>query len=203
MALIKPSDDWSDEESGFYDGPPPPPGTYRGVVHRMGLSEVQSGDNKGTDKWIVSVKITDGKYKGATVLTSFTMIKSNAWAFNQFLMAMTDGSEKQRQGIKNLYYKKGFKIEDEERYRKLGRQVEYIGTKNFVPIGKPVTFATSMNGEYVNIDRFLIPLEGGSEDTETTETESESDSLEGLEDEDEPEAVAVEEDSSDDDDPWS
>lgn len=219
MVLIKPKENWSDETSGFYDGPPPPPATYRGEVYRMGLSEVQSGDNKGTDKWIVSVKITDGKYKGATVLTSFTMIKSNAWSFNQFLESMTDGSEKQRALIKKWYYSIGYKIEDEEKYKKLGRQIEFIGKPAFKPIGKKVTIVTSMNGEYAQIDRFLVPLDNSDEEeesssdtaeetaTEETASDDSDDSLEGLEEAaeetaDETAEEAVAEDDSDDDDPW-
>jgi hypothetical protein len=210
MVLIKPQEDWSDEESGFYDGPPPTPGTYRGKVTRMGLSKVKSGENEGADKWVVALEIADGPFKGAGVITSFTMIKKAAWSFNQFLKAMTDGSEKQTALIKKWYYKLGYKLSDEE-IKNLGTQIEYIGKPAFKPIGKPVVFVTSMNGEYAQVDRFLVPQEGqGAE-----EPAPEEDSSDGLgefaeettsnptTEEAVAEEVAAEDDSDDSDDPWS
>jgi hypothetical protein len=210
MALIKPNENWKDE-SGGYDGPPPDPGTYTGEVVRMGLSTVQKGDNAGADKWVVSVKITEGKFKGATILHNFVMLKQSAWSFNQFLKAMTDGSEKQKETILSWYYEKGFSVEDQERYKNLGRQCEFIGKPAFKPIGKKVRFVVTRNGEYTNIDRFLVPLEDSGEDGETEvlaeAEEATVDDSDGFADEatDEPEveeSVAEEDSDDDDDDPW-
>ena len=213
MPLIKPKENWKAEEgAGVYDGPPPDPGTYKGEIARMGLSTVKKGDNEGADKWIVSVRITEGKFKGATVLHSFTMVKQAAWSFNQFLKALTDGSEKQKEAIVGWYYDKGFSVEDDERFRGLGRQIEFIGKPAFKPIGKPVTVVITKNGEYTNIDKFLVPLED-SDDTASGEpealAESEMESDDGIDEfaaettkNPEPEAVEQVEDS-DDDDPWS
>lgn len=210
MPLIKPKGNWKDEEgAGIYDGPPPDPGTYNGEIVRMGLTTVRSGDNAGEDKWVVSVKITDGKFKGASLLHNFVMVKQSAWSFNQFLKAMTDGSDKQKQTILDWYYERGYSLEADEKYKGLGRQCEFIGKPAFKPIGKKVKFIVTKNGEYTNVDRFLVPLEDSGEDEAVEETlavaeETESaDDSGGFADETpaEPEAVAAEDDS-DDDDPW-
>lgn len=210
MPLIKPKENWKDETSGIYDGPPPDPGTYNGEIVRMGLSEVKSGDNKGADKWVVSVQISDGKFKGASILHNFVMLKQSAWSFNQFLKSMTDGSEKQKQVILDWYYERGYSLEAEEKYKGLGRQCEFIGKPAFKPIGKKVKFIVTRNGEYVNIDRFLVPLEDSGEDgepetleqaEETAVADDDDESFESSSETAEPEAVA-ESDDGDDDDPW-
>lgn len=207
MALIKPKENWKDEEgAGVYDGPPPDPGTYKAEIVRMGLSKVQKGENEGADKWVVSVRITEGKFKGASILHNFVMLKQSAWSFNNFLKSMTDGSEKQKELIKTWYYERGFKVADEEQYKGLGRQIEFIGKPVFKPIGKPVTIVVTKNGEYTNIDKFLVPLE----DDGSEESAPEEDSLEGIDEfaegttsnPEETTEEAVAEEDSDDDDPW-
>lgn len=212
MPLIKPKNNWKDESSGVYDGPPPDPGTYSGEVVRMGLTTVKKGDNEGEDKWVVSVKITEGKFKGASILVNFVMVKQSAWSFNQFLKAMTNGSEKQKSLILDWYYERGYSLEPDEKYKGLGRQCEFIGKPAFKPIGKPVKFIVTRNGEYVNVDRFLVPLEDSGETgepealaqaEETVEETAVADDTEesGSFGESEPETAAAEDDS-DDDDPW-
>lgn len=199
MALIKPPSDWSEEVSGFYDGPPPPAGTYTCEVTRMGLGKIQSGENEGKQKIVVAVQIKQGKYKGAGSVTGFPLLKQNAWSLNQFLMSMTDGSEKQKAGIRKVFWTKGFKCEDEAANEKLGRQIQFIGSSKFVPIGKTVHCVLKPNGDRTEIEKFLIPLEGGGS-VEPESEEAEEDSLSEVA---EAAEEVAEETASDDDDPWS
>lgn len=211
MAMIKPKFNGKDATSSFYDGPPPTPGTYRGEVTRMGLAQVLSGENEGADKIVVVVRITHGKFKGAEIFANFTILLQSAWSFNTFLEAMTDGSEKQRTMIKDWFWEKGYDVEDEAKNEKLGRQVNWIGKPVFKPIGKTVSFTTTMDGERANISKFVVPLEGsGSEEPEDDSTvaelpdvatESTDDAVIDAEVVSDDSAVAVADD--DDDDPWS
>lgn len=217
MAMIKPKFNGKDSVSGFYDGPPPIPGTYHGEVSRMGLAEVLSGDNKGADKIVVVVKITSGKFKGAEIFANFTLVTQAAWNFNNFLHALTDGSEKQKEMIKTWFWEKGYDVEDEAKNEKLGRQVNFIGKPSFKPIGKKISFVTEMNGEHAEIKKWVIPLEDSDDsaeddsdlpdattavaDDDDDDSQTETASAAKSSDDDDDEVVAVA--SDDDDDPWS
>lgn len=202
MARIKPTFDGSTMSSGFYDGPPAPPGTYRGVVKKMGLAEIKNGPNAGASRIALLLEISDGKFKGAAVMHSLNLTTQSAWAVNQFLDALTDGSDVQKNGLRNLFWQKGYDVENEPD-GKMGQQFISIGGK-FKPLGKPVAFVTKMDSwegkPKAAIDRFVVPIGGGSSAESETE-EAEEDSLDSV---DETEAVAedlpTEEDS---DDPWS
>lgn len=202
MARIKPTFDGSTMSSGFYDGPPAPPGTYRGVVKKMGLAEIKNGPNAGASRIALLLEISDGKFKGAAVMHSLNLTTQSAWAVNQFLDALTDGSDVQKNGLRNLFWQKGYDVENEPD-GKMGQQFISIGGK-FKPLGKPVAFVTKMDSwegkPKAAIDRFVVPIGGGSS-TESETEEAEEDSLDSV---DETEAVAedlpTEEDS---DDPWS
>lgn len=210
MVKIKPAFDGSAEDSGFYQGPPPVPGTYRGIVKKMGLAEIKNGPNAGQNRIALLLEINDGKYKGAGVLHSLNLTTQSAWAVNQFLDAITDGSERQRKGLRELFWQKGFDVAPEAD-GKMGQQFISIGGK-FKPMGKPVAFVTKMDSYEGNpkaaVDRFVVPVEGGESEDETAE----DDSLEGmgefaaetpLDENDSEDHVVEESPTEDGDDPWS
>lgn len=208
MPKIKPNFDGSNQDSGFYQGPPPVPGTYRGTVKKMGLAEIKNGPNAGQNRIALLLEIGDGKYKGAGVLHSLNLTAQSAWAVNQFLDALTDGSERQRKGLRELFWQKGFDVANEAD-GKMGQQFISIGGK-FKPIGKPVAFVTKMDSYEGNpkaaVDRFVVPVEGGND---AEDEAAEEDSLDGLSEfaaEDSPAAETAETEESpteDADDPWS
>lgn len=216
MANMKPNFDGKGMYSDFYDGPPPTPGPYRGEIKGMWASTVQSGDNEGADKILVSVEINHGKFKGARLLTNLTLLKSSAWTINQFLHALTPaGTQKQKDIMEALFWDKGYKT-DPDNDHKLGTPIVNIGGK-FKPIGKEVGFITKFdtyNGEKrAIVDRFVVPLENSGDDepatTEETVEESESgsgsDTLVDFPDQDGDSTETVEasaDDDADDDDPW-
>lgn len=203
MVRIKPDFDGSNASSGRYDGPPPPAGTYRGIVKKMGLAEIRSGANAGSNRIALLLEISDGNYKGAAVMHSLNLTTQSAWAVNQFLDALTDGSDKQKTGLRNLFWQKGYEVENEPD-GKMGQQFMNIGGK-FKPLGKPVAFVTKMDSwegkPKAAIDRFVVPLGANAEDEA-----AEEDSLDAVDSVVEEEIEDTVEDSpveNDDDDPWS
>ena len=204
MVRIKPDFDGSNASSGRYDGPPPTPGTYRGIVKKMGLAEIKSGANAGSNRIALLLEISEGNFKGAAVMHSLNLTTQSAWAVNQFLDALTDGSDKQKTGLRNLFWQKGYEVENEPD-GKMGQQFINIGGK-FKPLGKPVAFVTKMDSwdgkPKAAIDRFVVPIEHAAEDDA-----AEEDSLDAVdsvvEDEEETEVVEDTPTESDDDDPWS
>lgn len=202
MVRIKPDFDGSTASSGRYDGPPPPAGTYRGIVKKMGLAEIKSGANAGSNRIALLLEISEGNFKGAAVMHSLNLTTQSAWAVNQFLDALTDGSDKQKTGLRNLFWQKGYEVENEAD-GKMGQQFMNIGGK-FKPLGKPVAFVTKMDSwegkPKAAIDRFVVPLGVNAEDEA-----AEEDSLDAVDSvvEEEIEEVEVAPTESDDDDPWS
>lgn len=206
MVRIKPDFDGSTASTGFYDGPPPTPGTYRGIVKKMGLAEIKNGPNAGSNRIALLLEISDGNFKGAAVMHSLNLTTQSAWAVNQFLDALTDGSDRQKTGLRNLFWQKGYEVENQPD-GKMGQQFINIGGK-FKPLGKSVAFVTKMDSwegrPKAAIDRFIVPIE------HTEDEEAEEDSLDAIdssvEEVETVEAEVVEESSpveNDEDDPWS
>jgi hypothetical protein len=158
MVRIKPGINGIGASVGFYDGPPPVPGPYRGVVKKMGLAKIGSGPNAGADRIALLLEVTEGKYRGAGVWHSLNLTEQGASSVNQFLHALTDGSAKQRDVLEKWFWELGYDVEPEDE-GKLGKQFNVIG-KNFKPIGKPIAFmikADSYNGQpKAAIDRFIV-----------------------------------------------
>lgn len=221
MPNLKPTFDGKGMVSQFYDGPPPTPGPYRGEIQAMWAAKVQSGDNEGADKIVLRIKITSGKFKGASYLHNLTMVKNSAWTVNQFLHALTPGgTQKQKDIMEELFWDKGMKLAEES--EKLGSldvtPVVNIGGK-FKPIGKELGFIAK-NDEYKGetrsiIDRFVIPMENSEPETPTEETVEATDEDESGSGEDTlvdfpdqggddstSETVEASSDDGDDDDPW-
>jgi hypothetical protein len=215
MVRIKPSDDYSKEKFEFYDGPPPPAGTYQGKVKKMGLAKIASGENKGADRIALVLEITQGKYKGAGILHSLNLTKQGSPFVNQFLESMTDGSEKQKKVIVDWFWNKGYDVQNDSD-GKLGRPINWIGSPKFVPVGKTCAFMTRMGTDQqgeprAEIARFVVPVEDSEEDFASNG--SSSDGLEEFAPETtsnpEPELASVSAESEpspledDSDDPWS
>jgi hypothetical protein len=217
VPIIKPTFDGSDSDSNRYSGPPPKPGTYHGVIKGVWAAKIKSGDNEGEPQVKVLVEIDQGQFKGAGLFINLQVLTSSAWSVNQWLDAMTDGSETQRKALRNLFWQKGMNAEDEA--DKVGQKVKTIG-KNFKPVGREVQFVTKMDGTIdpprAVIDRFVVPLEGGGAEEDSPPGEENEDALGEFDKEttsnpepaktkepEEDSAPPPEGDDDDDDDPWS
>ncbi|QGJ90108.1 methyltransferase [Mycobacterium phage Indlulamithi] len=230
MPVIKPKNDLRNEESGVYSGPLPKAGPYKGVVNGMWYNTIKKGDNAGEDQYTVSVKITEGQYKGFTTLHNLPQLKQNGWSTNQFLDAMTDGSEKQRKLLRDWFYDNGCDVAPDDEANKIGVPVRKIlspkgpKAKGFTPVGKEIGFILKKDNygdqERMIVDRFVLnvndpepeqesdddnlgaPEDDSTPDDSTPDTDAaEDDSTEDVDTEDSP--PSEDGDGDDDDDPWS
>lgn len=198
MVRIKPEIDGRGASVGFYDGPPPKPGTYVGVVKKMALNKIARGDNEGKPRIALLLEITEGQFKGAGIMHSLNETEQGKGFLNQFLHAMTDGSDKQKKMIEEWYWELGYDVESESD-GKMGRPFNYIGKPTFKPIGKKVAFTTKMDSyneePKAAIVSFIVPLE----DSEESEPEEEvlAVSSDDADDSDDSDDSVVAEDSSD------
>lgn len=191
-------DDVLSNDGSWYDGPLPKPGFYKGPIKKVLIQRGKNGL-----RWMVLCEIGDGKYKGAGVAKWLQPEGENIKWFNQWLHAMTDGSEAQMKAITKAFKEIGFAVEEKDNKGRL--PVVRIG-KKFNPIGKVIGFMVKQrtieggerDGETVaEISRFVIPR-GAEEDDE--DTDSPEDILDDEEtiDEDASEDVDTEEDSEPD-----
>jgi hypothetical protein len=193
---------------------------YDGTVEKLGLAKIKTGDNAGGDRLALLVRISQGEYKGAGVFHSLNMTKQGAYFVNQFLWAMTDGSETQKDAIRKMFWLKGFDHGNQQD-GKMGLPITVIGSK-FNPIGRKVKFITVMDNDQdgnprAKISRFLVPVvaqddseldEGIGEFAPESTSNPEPKGSNGSDELDELESVGAAQDTSgaqdlDDDDPWA
>lgn len=202
--VLKPPSSYSAESTtgggDWYDGPPPSPGTYRGVVKKLLLQDV-----RGEQRIMVLCEITEGKFKGAGVTRWFQLTEQGSPWWNQFLVSLTDGSDAQSRGIRQAFATDGFAVDDPDQKGRL--PIVRIGKKTN-PIGKSVVFVTKLRTgnddiERAEISRFVQPREEVADDNDSDDGVLE-DSLDGMDEfagiEDLDDKVAI---SADADDPWS
>lgn len=200
-------------EGDFYDGPPPKPGLYQGTIKHLGFVKVGSGDNKGADMLKGVFEIAEGPYKGAGLFWNKPLLDQTVGWINQFLDALTDGSQKQKDQLQHIFWDIGCDLE-QEADGKLGRQIKTVG-KSTKLIGRPISFIVR-NGSYEGQDRpeiarFVIPVEDEPEmDEEEMEDalgefqqDTSSNPVEDVAEEEVSSASGTAEDEVDEDDPWS
>lgn len=184
----------------YYDGPPPTPGLYQGKIKQLALATIASGPNAGGQRLHLVVEITDGKFKGAGLVTSLNLTKQGAPYVNQFLRSLTDGTDGQYNAIREAFWHVGYSVGDEDQKGRL--PILKIGKKTN-PIGMSTAFVTKMRTgndgvERADISRFVVPNpDEAKEDTDNSD-ELDLDTFADLNDDDDSEKVAI-----DSDDPWS
>ena len=189
----------------WYDGPPPPPGFYKGKVVKLLLTKVSSGDRAGEQRIMVVCEISEGQYKGAGVIKWLQLTKQGSPWLNQFLHSLTDGSEEQKKAIRKAFKEIGYEVGDMDAKKRL--PIVKIGKKTN-PIGMETQFVTKMRDERAEISRFVIKNGASVEDSGESSTDDfESDGLDEFAEETtgnpEPEADSEPSAADDDDDPWS
>ena len=166
----------TDTGSNFYDGPPPPPGVYKGKIKQLALAKISTGENQGGDRLHLVVEISEGKYKGAGLVHSLNLTKQGEPFVNQFLRSLTDGSQEQWDAIQEAFWHVGYQVADKADAKKR-LAILKIGKKTN-PIGMPTSFVTRMRtieqGEHageerVDIARFVTPFAGNGNDDEPAE----------------------------------
>lgn len=98
-----------------YDGPVPPKGNYVCRVKRMTVGAIKSGDNKGKPRISVLLEVVGGagadgiddsdyKYLGAPIWDGLNIIKSQTGKVNNFLHALTDGSDSAKRAVETAFW---------------------------------------------------------------------------------------------------
>lgn len=107
-----------------WSGEVPPTGTYKGilkVVQIKKISDTASVEaNRGKPKLNIGVELRDtpdGKYDGYVAWNNTNLVESSIPYVNQFLMALTDGSDSQFAAIKKAFYPpNGFVTDDRQQH---------------------------------------------------------------------------------------
>jgi len=210
--VMKPSNNYKDSVqtgTGFYDGPLPPAGVYKGKLAKLFYAVVADGENKGEVHFLAICEITEGQYKGASASKWLQDTEKGAPWLNQFLRSLTDGSDAQFKGIRDAWWDHGYEIDDSKAIKGM-YAITKIGKKTN-PVGMPTTFMTKIRNERCEITRFIskVAESDGDGDDSTSEDSSspEDDLLSSIADDDSNEENSNEDvavvDISEDEDPWS
>jgi hypothetical protein len=92
-----------------WKGEAPPTGTYEGILKILSVDVIsdQSADWAGRPKLRVGVELRNtpgGKYDGYLAWGNLNLIDPSIPFVNQFLLALTDGSERQQKAIETAFY---------------------------------------------------------------------------------------------------
>lgn len=106
-----------------WSGELPPTGAYTGKLKIVSLGQISQAAknpaNRGKPKFNVGVELTgtpDGKYDGFMAWGSLNLIESGVPYVNQFLHALTDGSEKSITAIEKAFYEAGPIVDDRQQH---------------------------------------------------------------------------------------
>lgn len=98
-----------------YEGKPPPKGNYIVRVKRMTIGAIKNGDNKGKPRISVLCEVVGGagsdgiddknyEYLGAPIWDGLNIIKSQTGKVNNFLHALTDGSDSAKRAVETAFW---------------------------------------------------------------------------------------------------
>jgi hypothetical protein len=207
---VKVSDKGTAEGRKQWEGDIPPTGSYNGILRTVTIRYITSDDakpeNKGKPKLLIGVELTDtvdGKYDGYVAWGNLNLIEGSEAFVNQFLYALTDGSDKQFAAIKAAF-DKGFSTDERKKHvLKIGRwninspkgEIEIKVSLKASPYynEKSKTSGTSVNiTSYLPANEGVGPSNNGSapeQVIEDEEDEDESVDVDADEDEDEDEDI--------------
>lgn len=156
-----------------YSGELPPTGSYSGVLKALTMDVIGPNakpENVGKPKWLIGVELRNtpgGKYDGFMAWNNMNLIESSAEFINQFLMALTDGSDEQFTAIQKAFDSGNMGTDERQKH------VEFIGRwKINSPNGElPIKVSlkkrnwydekSNRSGETVDLVSFLVNENGG------------------------------------------
>lgn len=188
-----------------WSGDVPPTGVYEGLLQVMSVGTIgPNAQNAGKPKFSIGVKLVNtegGKYDGYVAWSNLNLIDSSILYINQFLLALTDGSDEQFTKIKKAFYETGPTVDERKKHvLKIGRW-NINSPKGELPVlvsckKQPGYFnpETKQTGEAsTRIESFLVnennsgPKDSGSpeipveEEAAEVELDAEDDETEGVE----------------------
>lgn len=106
-----------------WSGELPPTGAYHGKLKIVSVGAIsqtaKNPANRGKPKFNIGVELCntpDGKYDGFMAWGSLNLIDSGIPYINQFLHALTDGSDKSMQAIEKAFYEAGPIVDDRQQH---------------------------------------------------------------------------------------
>lgn len=106
-----------------WSGELPPTGAYSGKLKVVSVGAISQAAknpaNRGKPKFNIGVELCDtpdGKYDGFVAWGSLNLIDSGVPYINQFLHALTDGSEKSMTAVEKSFYESGPIVDDRQQH---------------------------------------------------------------------------------------
>lgn len=160
-----------------WSGELPPTGSYEGVVKVMSIGEIgPEAQNAGATKISVGVELRCSekgsplsKYDGYIAWGNLNMIEASIPFVNQFLLALTDGSDEQFEKVKGWFYNPDTLIVDERKKHivRIG-QIKIDSPEGETPIKISLTNTpftnkkTNVTTQQVRIQSYLLGAGGAS-----------------------------------------
>lgn len=111
------------EARAGWSGELPPTGAYSGKLKIVSVGAISQAAknpaNRGKPKLSIGVELTDtpdGKFDGFIAWGSLNLIDSGVVYVNQFLHALTDGSDKSIKAIETAFYGNGIVVDNEQKH---------------------------------------------------------------------------------------
>ena len=109
-----------------WSGELPPTGSYEGILKILSVGVIgETAKNAGAPKLAVGVELRntpDKKYDGYIAWGNLNLIESSLPFVNQFLLALTDGSDAQFDAIKKAFYVTGPTTDERKKHiTKIGK----------------------------------------------------------------------------------
>jgi hypothetical protein len=155
-----------------WSGEVPPTGSYEGILKILSTGTISAeAKNAGAGKLSVGVELRNtpgGKYDGYIAWGNLNLIESSLPYINQFLLALTDGSDAQFDAIKKAFYVTKPTTDERKKH------IEKIGKWNVnspdgaLPIKVSLTntpYHNKMTGvttDQVRIQSYLVSENGGA-----------------------------------------
>lgn len=158
-----------------YKGELPPNGAYEATVKVVKVGKIGSGNDKGKSRLMITAVIDDPdypEYKGCPAFGNLNLTEQGVAYVNQFLEALTDGSEAQKKAVKNAFWKTGPIVDDaKEHIVRIGK-VQVNSPKGEIKITIGVKHNTWQGNTTLRIQQWMLAGEGDGSDSSDDDDES-------------------------------
>lgn len=170
-----------------WKGPLPPKGSYPAKLKVVQFKEIVNGANKGSYRLaMVAVLNTKDKYDGCPVFGGVNLTEQGAQYVNQFLFALTDGTQAEFKKLQKAFMAGPITDEKKEHVKKIGT-LKVNSPEGEVGVLISVKQKTWQGDTSMNIVSFLprngSVSGGGSSDEEEEVVEEDEDSDDESDDE--------------------
>lgn len=174
------------EGFGDYEGPLPPNGAYDGRLKVVKIAKIKSEKNAGKLRLQIGVEITHPDFKGYFAWGGVNLTDQGAPFVNQFLRAITDGSDSEFNAIRKAFSSSAGVVVDEkkENVLKIGKW-KIDSPQGELPIKVQLKQRTWDGVTRAGVQTFLLREDGALSDDDSVVEEGEI--AEGVEEPEEAE----------------